>query len=77
MHAAQIPFRGQARMAVAAAMAGWEESGRPGLAEYIQSVPDVVKQQALGETLAERKVLSLGPQKALAWTESLPPNFAA
>ena len=73
---AQLPFRGQARVTVAAAMAGWEESGQPGLVEYVQGNPEPMTQQRLGETLAERKMLVLGAEQALAWADALPQDFA-
>lgn len=73
---AQLPFRGQARITVAAAMAGWEESGQPGLLEYVQGTGDPIIQQRLGETLAERKMLMLGAEQALAWADALPQEFA-
>ncbi|MGH8732295.1 MAG: hypothetical protein ACREVB_01270, partial [Burkholderiales bacterium] len=76
-HASGLQFRGQARMAVAAAMAGWEESGKPGLLDYVQGVGDPVTQQKLAETLAERKVMELGAEPALTWAETLPHQFAA
>jgi len=71
-HAAVVPYRSQARLIVAAAMAGWEESGRPGLVEYVLATPDVVLRQKLAESLAERKALLLGAGPALEWAQALP-----
>lgn len=70
--AAAVPYRSQARMCVAAAMAGWEESGKPGLVEHVLGLTDVVLQQKLSESLAERKVLTLGSLAALEWAKALP-----
>jgi hypothetical protein len=59
-------------MSVAAAMAGWEESGQPGLAEFVIETPDLVLRQKLSESLAERKVMTLGAGPALEWAQQLP-----
>ena len=48
---------------------GWQESGRPGLVEFIQSLPDPkLQQQALG-TYARLQVLKLGPDDVRSWAE--------
>jgi hypothetical protein len=66
-----VGFTVQRDLAMAAAMAGWDESGQPGLIESIQQLP-VVDQQRVGETLARRRVVMLGVDGAMRWVDSLP-----
>ncbi|HEB89230.1 MAG TPA: hypothetical protein ENI85_06640 [Deltaproteobacteria bacterium] len=50
---------------------GWQESGRPGLVEFIQGLPDTkLQQQALG-TFTRLQVLKLGPDAAETWAEEI------
>ena len=69
----RFPF--QRQLAVDAAFAGWDESNGPGLMEMIAGL-NSTDQQRIGEILARRRVISLGPMEAIAWAEALPdPTF--
>ena len=59
-----------------AAIAGWDESGKPGLIERVRSLPGLEKQR-IGELLARRRVVSHGAEAALAWAEQLKPRSFA
>jgi len=69
-HIAQVPeFHHDA--ALDAVIAGWHESGKPGLVEHAQSLPDDAFRQRVGEKLARRLVLALGAERATRWLETL------
>ncbi len=57
-------------VAVDAAVEGWDESGKPGLLEFLAQFPDRDLQR-LCEGLARRRVVAMGPAEALRWVESL------
>ena len=70
-----IPFPGQREFACEAAIAGWDESGKPGLIEAVEQLGDV-DQQRVSEGVARRRVAALGAASAFAWLETLEdPNF--
>lgn len=71
-----LPFPAQREFAIEAAIAGWDESGQPGLLEIVARLPDI-DQQRLAGSVARRRVLALGPAEAFRWVESLdvPPNL--
>ncbi len=68
-----LPFRGQQQIAIEAAIAGWDESGKPGLLEAVTQLPEREKQR-VAESVARRRVLALGPAEAFRWVESLAPT---
>jgi hypothetical protein len=65
-----LSFPGQRELAIDAAIAGWDESGQPGLLEAVMRLGDM-DQQRLAESVARRRVLALGPAGAFRWVESL------
>jgi hypothetical protein len=74
--ALSLTFPGQREIGCDAAIAGWDESGQPGLIEAVASLGDVDRQR-VSESVARRRVATLGPAGAFAWVESLDvePNF--
>lgn len=71
-HAKELRFPVQRQMSVEAAYVGWDESGQPGLVESIRAISEPVERQAATETLARRRVATLGAEGALRWAEALP-----
>ena len=67
--AVRFPF--QRQLAVDAAFAGWDESNGAGLMEMVATLQST-DQQRIGEILARRRVVSLGPMQAIEWAEALP-----
>jgi hypothetical protein len=67
-HALPLPM--QRDLATDAAIAGWDESGKPGLLEAMSGFNNIEFQQA-SEALARRRVIALGPEGALKWADSL------
>jgi hypothetical protein len=65
-----LVFPAQREMAIDAAVAGWDESGAPGLLEIVERLNDIEKQRLAG-SVARRRVLALGPAEAFRWVESL------
>ncbi len=61
---------GQKDLNTDAAIAGWDESGQPGVEEYVRALPELDRQR-FGEVLARRRVVSLGTEGALRWAESI------
>jgi hypothetical protein len=57
--------------AIDAVISGWQESGKPGLVEHVESLQSGPLRQRVGESLARRLVLALGTQEALHWLDSL------
>jgi hypothetical protein len=64
-----LQFPGQREMAIDAAIAGWDESGQPGLIEAVTQLADT-EQQRLAGSVARRRVATLGPAGAFRWVES-------
>jgi hypothetical protein len=58
--------------AVDAAIVGWHASGKPGLVELVQSLPEGSFRQRVGEVLARRLVLGSGTEGAMQWAANLP-----
>src|SRR4029453_12639027 len=65
-----LVFPGQREIAMEAAIAGWDESGQPGLLEAVTRLDDA-EQQRVAEMVARRRVFTLGPVEAFHWAESL------
>jgi hypothetical protein len=61
----------QSETGVQKAMVGWQESGMPGLIEYVEEIEDVERRQLAAEVLARRIVTQRGPEGAMAWVETL------
>jgi hypothetical protein len=59
------------RGSVEALLRGWEESGEPGLVDYVAGLPFGVARQVAIATLARRKVLRNGSEEAFRWAEGL------
>jgi hypothetical protein len=57
--------------ALEAVIVGWQESGRPGLLEWAQSVPDDSARQRFADMLARRLVLALGTEGATRFVEGI------
>jgi hypothetical protein len=53
------------------AIAGWDQSGQPGVVEYVRSLPEVSNRQRAITVLARRRVLRGGVEKAFEWVEDL------
>jgi hypothetical protein len=70
---AQAPktfFPVQRKLAIEAAVAGWDESGRAGLAEA--TAPLILGVDAwVGDVIARRRIGGLGPEGALRWLEAI------
>ena len=60
----------QRELAIDAAIAGWDESGQPGLLESVTQLKGRDQQRIAG-SVARRRVLALGPAEAFRWVESL------
>jgi hypothetical protein len=60
------------RPLVHAVLAGWEESGKPGVFEYVQELPRGPDRQRALYVVARRKVLRDGAEAAFRWAEALP-----
>ena len=60
-----------------ACLVGWEESGSPGLLEFVESLPVGADRQRAIQVVARRKVLRDGPDAAFAWAEDLPDSSDA
>jgi hypothetical protein len=65
-----LRFPGQREIGIDAAIAGWDESGKPGLIEGIQQLT-FEDQQRVAESFARRRVATLGAAGAFQWIESL------
>ncbi len=50
---------------------GWDESGQPGLVDYVRSIPGIEDRQPALGVLARRRVLRYGPEAAFEWAEGL------
>ena len=62
----------QRELATNAVVLGWDESGRPGLLDFLKTLPEGIQQQRPTEVLARRRVIELGAEEAIAWVDSLP-----
>ena len=60
-----------------ACLVGWEESGLPGLLEFVERLPVGAERQRAIQVVARRKVLRDGPQAAFEWAEDLPDSSDA
>jgi hypothetical protein len=60
------------RACLDALVSGWDDSGKPGLEEFLRELPPSVEQLRSLAALARRKVLRDGVDGAFAWVESLP-----
>jgi hypothetical protein len=60
------------RACLDALVSGWEDSGQPGLIEYLHEMPPSIEQLRALAAVARRKVLRDGVEGAFAWVESLP-----
>jgi hypothetical protein len=69
--AEQWRFKMQSETGVQKAMVGWQESGAPGLVEYVEGIDDVEQRQLAAEVLARRIVTERGAEGAMAWVEAL------
>ena len=74
--AAQVPNPTLRNMFMEACLVGWAESGRPGLFEFIQTLPEGGDRQRAIQVVARRKVLRDGPKAAFEWAEALPDDAA-
>lgn len=68
--AQELPVPLQRELASDAVIMGWRETG-PDLDEFVGSLPPGDTQQRAAETLARRRVVALGAERALAWVEAL------
>jgi hypothetical protein len=57
-----------------AVIAGWDDSGEPGLDAYIARMPQGIMRQAAMDTSLRRRLLRDGPDAALAFVEAAPDN---
>ena len=57
---------------VDALVRGWDESGKPGLFEFVRAQPRGQAMQIALASLARRRLLRSGPQATLDWAESIP-----
>jgi hypothetical protein len=57
-------------------LTGWDESGKPGLLEYVENHPLLWDRQRMAYTVARRKVLRDGAAEAFRWAEGLPESDA-
>lgn len=67
-----IPLPNVSLPAVDALIRGWDESGQPGLLEFVRDQPRGQAMQMTLASLARRKLLRLGPEATLEWAESFP-----
>ena len=57
-----------------AVIAGWDDSGEPGLGAYIKRMPQGTLRQSAMDTIIRRRLLRDGPDNALAFVEAVPEN---
>jgi hypothetical protein len=60
------------RACLDALVSGWEDSGQPGLLEYLHELPPSIEQLRALAAVARRKVLRDGVDGAFRWAEALP-----
>lgn len=53
------------------AIAGWEESGQPGVLEFVRSLPETADRQRAIAVLARRRVLRDGVEASFEWADQL------
>jgi hypothetical protein len=70
--AQQVPKAVLRRPYTDAVIAGWEESGQPGILDYVESLGSGHDRQRAIYTVARRKVLRDGVEAAFRWAEGLP-----
>ena len=71
VEAQKLPVPLQKDVASDAVIMGWREPGRD-LDEFVAKLPPGATQQRAAETLARRRVVTMGAERALAWVETLP-----
>jgi hypothetical protein len=67
-----IPSPDQRRASTEALIQGWEESGQPGLMDYIADLPFGVERQTAVARMAHRKVRRGGAEATFRWAERIP-----
>jgi hypothetical protein len=67
-----MPLPNVSLPAVDALIRGWDESGQPGLLDFVRAQPRGQAMQMTLASLARRKLLRLGPEATLEWAESFP-----
>ena len=60
-----------------AVIAGWDDSGEPGLDAYLARMPQGTMRQAAMDTIIRRRLLRDGPDAALTFVEAVPDNSPA
>jgi hypothetical protein len=66
------PSPEQRRASTEALIQGWEESGQPGLTDYVANLPFGVERQTAVARMARRKVLREGTEATFRWAERIP-----
>jgi len=72
LQGAQVPAPNLRSAYTEACLVGWEESGIPGVLEFVKRQPAGHDRQRAIQVIARRKVLRDGPEAAFAWAETLP-----
>jgi hypothetical protein len=72
LRAQQFPMAILRRRYTDAVISGWEESGQPGVLDYVESLGSGHDRQRALYTVARRKVLRDGVEAAFRWAEGLP-----
>jgi hypothetical protein len=57
--------------AISGLVAGWQESGKPGLLEQVRTIPDLANRQQIAEIVARRMVMAQGAEGALRSLEPI------
>lgn len=58
--------------ALVALVWGWDESGQPGLWDFVAEIGDIVEQQSTLAMLTRRRLLRDGPEATFRWADALP-----
>jgi hypothetical protein len=67
-----LPFPNLVLVATDALIQGWDESGQPGLMDFVRSQPRGKAMQLTLASLARRRLHRLGPAATIEWAESFP-----
>jgi hypothetical protein len=67
-----IANRERRRDAVDALVRGWNDSGEPGLVDYLSGLPPGIERQRAISVVARRKVYRDGLEETIRWAEALP-----